>query len=129
MSDPQLVGVRSTDQHDKRRSRTTAPGPEPHQDSGPDSIEGWVLYTVWARWSAASVRVRSLLQQLVQDGALPVAVADLDVDQDPEEVRRLGVTVVPSLILARDGSAVSRLKGEVGAVDIKSWLQTIVDTH
>lgn len=88
-----------------------------------------MLYIVWARWSATSVRVRSLLRQLVQDRALLVTVVDLDVDQDPEEVRRLGVTVVPSLVLARDGHAVSRLKGEVGAEDVKSWLQTVIDTH
>lgn len=90
-------------------------------------MDGWQLYTVWARWSAGSVRLRSLLQQLVQDRALQVSVVDLDVDQNPEKVRTLGVTVVPSLVLVRDGRAVSRLTGEVGAVDIKSWLQTAIE--
>ena len=129
MSDLKSVGVRATDLHDRRPSRTTVPGPEPHQDSRHSSVEDWVLYTVWARWSAASLRVRSLLEQLVQDCALPVSVVDLNVDQDPEEVRRLGVTVVPSLILARDGSPVSRLRGDVEAIDVKSWLQTVMDIH
>ena len=52
---------------------------------------------------------------------------DLNVDQNPEEARTLGVTVVPSLLLVRDRHTVFRVTGEVGAANIKSWLQTAME--
>ena len=55
-------------------------------------------------------------------------VIDLNVDQNPEEVRRLGVTLIPSLVLVRDGSEASHLTGEVGAENVKSWLLAAMET-
>lgn len=92
------------------------------------ATESWQLYTVWARWSAASVRMWSLLQQLVQDRAVQVPVIDLDVDQHPAEVRKLGITLVPSLVLMHVGREASRLTGEVGAVAVTSWMQAAMES-
>ncbi len=69
-----------------------------------------------------------LLQQLVQDRTVQVPAIDLEVSQNPEEVRRLGITLVPSLVLIHNGREASRLTGEVGAVTVTSWMQAAMET-
>ena len=122
---------RAAPQTKRRGQQTTAnapPLPAAGQNDGSKAAESWQLYTVWARWSAASVRMWSLLQQLVRDRAVQVPVIGLDVDQNPDEVRKLGITLVPSLVLMHDGREASRLTGEVGAVAVTSWMQAAMET-
>ena len=71
---------RAAPQTKRRGQQTTAnapPLPAAGQNDGSKAAESWQLYTVWARWSAASVRMWGLLQQLVRDRAVQVPVIGL----------------------------------------------------
>ena len=89
--------------------------PEDVQE-GESTVADWKLCTVW---SAGFVRVWTLAQRLEDDRAMQVSAVDLNVDAHPEEVWRLGITMVPSLVLMKTGSKAARLTGEVGWLELE----------
>jgi thioredoxin 1 len=67
-------------------------------------------------------RMESLLAQLAYRERERLCVMRVDVDERPELAERFSVSVVPTLVLAKNRRVVSRLEGRVSAPRIHQML-------
>jgi thioredoxin 1 len=72
-----------------------------------------VLVDFWAEWCVPCHMVSPVVEEIgrEKDG---VAVAKLNIDENPDATRRFGVMSIPTLILFRDGQERARVVGARG---------------
>lgn len=84
-----------------------------------------VLVEFWAPWSASSKALGPLLERLERDFAGAFALVRVDVEENPELIRRLGVKSVPFSLLFADGEPVDGFVGAPAA----DYLEAFVGRH
>jgi len=62
------------------------------------------------------------IEQIAEDYDGKVTVGKINIDEEPELAQRFGVMSIPTLILFKDGSIVSRSVGVVGKDKIAAML-------
>ncbi|MFN0156144.1 MAG: thioredoxin family protein [Gaiella sp.] len=72
--------------------------------------------------SGPSRRMESLVAWIRVTQKKRLRVVDLEASINPVAVERLGVTVVPSLVLIDDGEVAGRLEGRVGGKEIEALI-------
>ena len=73
-----------------------------------------VLVDFWAEWCVPCHMLTPLVEEIARDKGEALAVAKLNVDDNPEVTRRFGVLSIPSLVLFKDGREVARVVGARG---------------
>jgi thioredoxin 1 len=73
-----------------------------------------VLVDFWAEWCAPCRMLSPTIDQIADDYDGKVTVGKVNIDEEPELAQRFGVMSIPTLILFKDGSEVSRSVGVVG---------------
>lgn len=81
------------------------------------------LLDCWAPWCGPCRLIAPLLEGLAKEFVGRLRVGKLNVDENPNLARHLGITSIPTLILFKDGQAVDRIVGALGADDLRLWLQ------
>ncbi len=70
-----------------------------------------VLVDFWAEWCVPCHMVSPVVEEIARDNAERLAVAKLNVDDNPETSRRFGVLSIPTLIVFKDGQEKARVVG------------------
>jgi thioredoxin 1 len=70
-----------------------------------------VLVDFGARWCGPCRALRPIVERLASTYAGRLRVAEVDVEQAPEVVRRLGIRGTPTVIVFREGREVTRQLG------------------
>lgn len=70
-----------------------------------------VVVDFWADWCAPCLALEPVLQSLADDLDGQIAVARINVVDQPATAAALGVGSIPTLVLYRDGQIVKRLFG------------------
>ena len=73
-----------------------------------------------AAWSKPAQQMALRAARLA--ARLPVRVMAIDVDEQPQLVRRYPVSAVPTLLLFRNGQLVGSRIGELSDAQLESWL-------
>ncbi|MGI5918759.1 MAG: thioredoxin [Christensenellales bacterium] len=81
-----------------------------------------VLVDFWAEWCAPCRMLSPTIDQIAEDYDGKVTVGKVNIDEEPELAQRFGVMSIPTLILFKDGSIVSRSVGIVGKDKIAAML-------
>jgi thioredoxin 1 len=81
-----------------------------------------VLVDFWAEWCAPCRMLSPTIDQIAEDYDGKVTVGKVNIDEEPELAQRFGVMSIPTLILFKDGSIVSRSFGIVGKDKIAAML-------
>jgi len=81
-----------------------------------------VLVDFWAEWCAPCRMLSPTIDQIAEDYDGKVTVGKINIDEEPELAQRFGVMSIPTLILFKDGSIVSRSVGVVGKDKIAAML-------
>lgn len=84
--------------------------------------DGLVLVDFWAAWCPPCRRLAPTLEALAADYQGRVAVAKVDVDENPELAQRYGVQSIPTLILFRGGRAVDKRLGALPGNDLREFV-------
>jgi thioredoxin-like negative regulator of GroEL len=96
----------------------------PSRDVPPDPL---TLVFVSGRRSGPSRRMESLVAWVKVTQKKRLRVLDLDADRSPALAQRLGVRVIPTLLLLEDGLVVDRLEGRATGGQIDSLISAHLD--
>lgn len=70
-----------------------------------------VLVDFWATWCGPCRMVAPVVEELAKEYSGRVTFAKVDVDKNPETARKYGVMSIPTLIVFKNGNAVSNVVG------------------
>ena len=79
--------------------------------------------------SGPARRMESLLAQLAHRERERLRVLRVDVDERPDLARRFSISVIPTLVLAKDRRVVRRLEGRATAPKIERMLAEHLELH
>ena len=82
-------------------------------DTFADSIAGDtpVLVDFWAEWCAPCRAVAPILEDIARENETRLRVVKLNVDENPDVAKRLGILSIPTLILFAKGEEKARVVG------------------
>ena len=73
-----------------------------------------VVVDFWAEWCGPCKMVAPILEEIAQEKAGSLAIAKLNVDDNPDVARRFGVMSIPTMIVFKDGQGAARIVGAKG---------------
>jgi thioredoxin 1 len=87
---------------------------------------GPVLVDFWAEWCGPCKMIAPALEELAKDMAGKVAVAKVNIDDNPETPRRYGVRGIPTLMLFKNGQVAGTKIGALPKNALYQWVQSVI---
>jgi thioredoxin 1 len=88
-----------------------------------------VLIDFWAEWCGPCKMIAPILTELAQEQT-NIAIAKVNVDDNPELAMRFNVMSIPTLLVIQDGEIKKRLVGARGKAALTADLEEfLVPTH
>jgi thioredoxin 1 len=108
-----------------RRAAETAHLTESIFDEAVATGSGLLMVDFWADWCAPCHALAPILEDLAANSGGRVALAKVNVDDNPGLAERYGIRAIPTVLFFRDGEVVDRVTGAVS----KAVLQKILDAR
>jgi thioredoxin len=84
--------------------------------------EGLLMVDFWAEWCGPCRAIAPMLDDLVRESNGKVALAKVNVDENPGLAARYGIRSIPTILLVKQGKVVDQVIGAVPKPRIKEKL-------
>ena len=84
---------------------------------------GYALVDFWATWCGPCKMAEPIIEELAKEYEGKVLVGKVDVDAEPDLAGKYGVMSIPTVVLFKDGTEVSRQVGFAGKPGYLQLLQ------
>lgn len=88
--------------------------------------QGPVLVDFWAEWCGPCKQIGPALEEIASEMKGRVAVAKLNIDENPAVPSRYGVRGIPTLMVFKDGKVAATKVGAMPKSKIVEWLNETV---
>ena len=82
-----------------------------------------VLVDFWAQWCGPCKAIGPILEK-ISDERDDVVIAKMDIDENPETPMKFGIRSIPTMILFKNGEAVSTVMGAKPAAQLTQWIDS-----
>jgi thioredoxin 1 len=95
-------------------------------DESIGSADTPLIVDFWAEWCGPCKMIAPVLEEIAKEQGGKVAVAKLNVDDNPEVARRFEVMSIPTLLVFADGEVKRRLVGAKGKAQLLEELSEFI---
>ena len=82
-----------------------------------------VLVDFWAEWCGPCRMVGPALEEISDELGDRLVIAKVNIDHDPQWASKFNVRSIPTMILFKDGKAVSTKLGAEAKASLKRWIE------
>lgn len=83
-----------------------------------------VLVDFWAEWCGPCRQISPVLEEIAKEKAGKIVVAKVNIDKNPGTPQKYGVRGIPTLILFKNGQAVSTKVGSLPKSKLVEWIDS-----
>ena len=104
---------------------TTTHLTEQNFDEALVSHSGVLMVDFWAEWCGPCRAIAPVLEEIVKESAGRVALAKVNVDENPGLAARYGIRSIPTILLVKEGKVADHVVGAVAKAHLKKKLETL----
>ncbi len=90
------------------------------------NASGAFLVDFWAEWCGPCKQISPILDEIAKDRAGKITVVKVNIDKNPATPQKYGVRGIPTLIIFKDGKAVSTKVGSLPKSKLIEWIDSAV---
>lgn len=87
---------------------------------------GAYLVDFWAEWCGPCRQIAPVLDEIAKEREGKITVAKVNIDKNPSTPQKFGVRGIPTLIIFKDGKAVSTKVGTLPKSKLLEWIDSAV---
>lgn len=87
---------------------------------------GAFLVDFWAEWCGPCRQLSPILDEIAKDREGKITVVKVNIDKNPATPQKFGVRGIPTLIIFKDGKAVSTKVGSLPKSKLLEWVDSAI---